>query len=100
MTNKMYIAGANFERRVKKHMEDAGWACWRSPGSKSPADVVCIKGAYEKLSMVLLIQCQLDLPFSAYKKRELLLLAKKLCAFPLLAYREGRKIQFQYVEKI
>lgn len=100
MTNKMYIAGANFERRVKKHMEDAGWACWRSPGSKSPADVVCIKGMYEKLSMVLLIQCQLDLPFSAVKKGELKCLAHKLCAFPLLAWRDGRKIEFEYVEKI
>ena len=98
MTNKKYIAGANFERRVKKHLESAGWACVRSAGSHSPADLTCHFGVFG-ICIVLLVQCQLDKNFSREKKMELVELAKKINAYPLLSWRdEKKKIQFEYLE--
>jgi len=93
----LYSRGANFERRVKKHFEDAGWYCIKSGGSHGPADVVAIKGA-KGASLVLMVQCQLDKPFNPIKKKWLRDVANNCCAFPLLAYRNGRKLEFEYVE--
>lgn len=96
MTN--YSRGANFERRVKKHLESKGWACFRSAGSHSPADLICHLGV-SGVCIVLLVQCQLDKNFSASKKRELVELARKINAHPLLCWRDDKnKIQFEYAE--
>lgn len=97
MTTK-YERGANFERRVKKHLEDTGFVCFRSAGSHSPADLIAHIGI-QGVTLVMLVQCQLDKNFSASKKGELVELAKKINAYPLLAYRgDKKKIQFEYCE--
>ena len=101
MTN--YSRGANFERRVKKHMEDAGWICFRSAGSHSPADLVCLKAippirGLSRMGLGLLIQCQLDKGFNKNKKEGLIDLSIATGAFPLLCWRDKSKIMFEYAE--
>ena len=38
-----YQRGAAFELRVKRRLEEQGWTVWRTPGSKSPADLIAVK---------------------------------------------------------
>lgn len=54
MPNRNYNRGANFERAIKKNMEDADHFVVRSAGSKGPADLVAINEDGE----VTLIQCE------------------------------------------
>ena len=41
--NKSYNNAANMERRVVARLTDEGFAAWRTPGSKSPADVIAVR---------------------------------------------------------
>ena len=43
MTNQHYKNGANFERRVKARLEEEGWTVWRTAGSHSKADLICVR---------------------------------------------------------
>jgi hypothetical protein len=43
MPNKRYIAGRNFEYKVKRELESLGWYVIRSAGSKSLFDLIGIK---------------------------------------------------------
>ena len=45
MTN--YENGANFERRIKRLYEKAGWVCVRSAGSRGPIDLICFREGEE-----------------------------------------------------
>lgn len=38
-----YRRGADLERDVKRRLEDKGWFCVRSAGSKTPVDIVAVK---------------------------------------------------------
>lgn len=40
-----YRRGADFERRVKAKLEDEGWTVFRTAGSHSPADLICLRAA-------------------------------------------------------
>lgn len=51
-----YNSGANFERKVKKHIENKGYYVMRSAGSKGSFDLFAVKkDSKEKVS---LIQCK------------------------------------------
>ena len=52
--NRHYRNAASQERRVKERLAEVGWTCWRTPGSKSPADLVCLRAGYPPL----LVQCK------------------------------------------
>jgi len=40
--NKLYRKGYYYERKVKQILEKDGYLVWRSPGSKSPIDIIAI----------------------------------------------------------
>jgi len=40
--SKQYKIGYYYERKVKKILENQGYLVWRSPGSKSPIDIIAI----------------------------------------------------------
>ena len=46
--------GSNFERRVKKWLEERGWTVFRSAGSRSPADLIALRPGI----IVLAVQCK------------------------------------------
>ena len=51
MTN--YTRGRSFEYKVRDYFRDLGWVVVRSAGSKTKADLVCMKAG-----ITLLIQCK------------------------------------------
>lgn len=54
MSNKYYVIGSNFERKIKREFENRGYFVVRSAGSKSPIDLVAIKEG-----IPILVQCKI-----------------------------------------
>ena len=44
-TNRNYVNGANFERRIKARLEADGYTCFRTAGSHTPCDLIAIAPA-------------------------------------------------------
>jgi hypothetical protein len=42
-TNRNYVNGANFERRIKARLEADGYTCFRTAGSHTPCDLIALK---------------------------------------------------------
>ena len=79
-----YRRGYQLEHRSRKIFEDNDWTVVRSPASKSPSDLYCIKKGD-----VIFAQCKKTSKFEhmyIYDLRPLLEMAKKQYATPLLVY--------------
>lgn len=77
--------GINFERRVKKYLEDRGWFAVRCAGSK-PVDVIAMRKGEVRI-----IECKINGKIDPETRRNLERI-EKLTNFPVfLAYREGRE---------
>ena len=103
MSNRNYINGRNFEYVVKKKLESKGWTVWRTPGSRSKADLIAMKringmkqietvGGYmyqEDIgSQVQLVQCKSgNARLSKKGKKEFLEFAQSVGAEAVYAYR-------------
>ncbi len=83
-----YSKGARFERRVKKYLEDLGFYCVRSAGSRGEFDIVAFK------CIVFGIQVKIDEKKIRYEKDKLIEAEAKYKIIPLFAVRRGRKIVF------
>lgn len=90
-----YRRGRNFEYTVRNYLRARGWWVLRSPQSKSPVDLVCLK-----VGQVLMVQCKSGArTLNASEKIPLVDLAQSVGAIPVLAYREGAKgIDFRRCE--
>jgi Holliday junction resolvase len=80
---KNYVRGYNLEYKTKKMLESAGYMVFRSPASKSPADVIAFNRE-EKL----MVQCKKsskDVMY-VYGLDELVESAERYGAKPLLVY--------------
>jgi Holliday junction resolvase len=84
-----YTRGANFERKVKKYLEDLDYYVVRSAGSKGQADLVAIKRGE-----TLLIQCKISGNISPIEYKKFLNLGKTLGVSTILAKNEKGKIIF------
>ncbi|MEM3412009.1 MAG: restriction endonuclease [archaeon] len=96
MTN--YRKGYKFEYRLKTYFEKNGFLVLRSPASKSPLDLVVIS----KNKDLFFIQCKKSSKdkIYVYNLKELLELAKRYKAKPLLAFSFNRtKIFIKEIEK-
>ena len=93
MSNKNYVNGANFERKVKKELENEGYLCFRTAGSHGVADVIAILGG-----RTLLVQCKISNKISKDERVKLKALSKKYNCTGKIAYREkeGRKFITKY----
>ncbi len=89
-----YSRGANFERRVQKHFEKAGYFVMRSAGSHSPVDLVTFKGGE-----VSLIQCKTDGAISVGERQQLQELRKAFGCRVFLISRQGTKMISEEVKE-
>ena len=81
-----YRRGADFERTVKHLLEDHGYDCIRSAGSRSPVDVIAFKPG-----QVVMVQAKLDGRCSPAERAELLRVVGIIHAVPVIAYRVPRR---------
>lgn len=89
--SKMYVKGRNFEYAVKNKLQDKGYVVMRSPGSRSPADLVAVKDGKP-----FFIQCKLHAAFPVAEWNEFLDYAESAGAIPIMASRgkEGKGFEF------
>lgn len=87
-----YKKGASFENQVKDILNEDGWFAIRSAGSHSIIDVLAIK-VDEKW----FIQCRTSGNLSGAERIELIALAEKHKAVPILAYKSKGNIVFQEI---
>ena len=85
--NNNYKRGRHFEWRVRDHYKKLGYFVIRSPRSKSPVDLTCIK----KGDLVF-IQCKTNGIFLRCERKELTDLAESVGARAVFAHREGHKL--------
>lgn len=90
--------GRNLENAVQAMLNERGWTCMRSAGSKGTADVVAIP-AHPDLPY-LLVQCKLTNPnIGPAERLALTTLAVPCQALPLVASRgdrgEGTRVQYR-----
>lgn len=95
-----YQRGAAFEHRVKAELEKESWRVWRTPGSKSPCDLIAIKPAGlppATRSWVRLVQCKLRGAISAKERCGFVADATALGAVPILAYQlpNGKLVHYK-----
>jgi len=87
-----YKKGYRFERRVIEKLESEGYWVVRQAKSSFP-DLVAFKGGE-----TLLVECKVDRGYFTKREREELVeLARRIGAKPILAYRNGRKIEFEEI---
>lgn len=77
-----YAAGRDFEYYVRDKFKGAGYVALRSPASKSPADLYCIK-----VGEVVFVQCKLHGAISPDEWNEFLDYSKSVGATPIVAMR-------------
>jgi Holliday junction resolvase len=88
MPNKQYERGRRFEYRCRDALRDAGWHVWRTPASKSPADLIALRDGHKPL----LVQCKTER--EQFKRSEVVALhelAQECGAHALLGARGNRR---------
>lgn len=78
-----YARGRSFEYRVKRDMELHGWTCMRSPASRSPADIWCVRDG-----RAVFIQCKLGGVLRPAEWNRFMDYAEGAGAAPVMAERE------------
>ena len=96
MSNRNYVNGANFERKVKAELENKGWLCFRTAGSHGVADIIAIRHS----TVPHIFQCKISNKITPGEREKLKAIAKKYECNAQIAYREkeGRKFVTKYEE--
>ncbi len=76
--NKLYRKGYYYERKVKQFLINRNYLVWRSPGSKSPIDIIAINNK----GYVRLIQVKSHTKINKEELKALKELAKKFLSIP------------------
>ncbi|MGW5314518.1 restriction endonuclease [Nocardia thailandica] len=88
-----YRRGADFERTVKHLLQDHGYECIRSAGSRSPVDVIAFKPG-----QTVMVQAKRDGRCAPAERAELLRVAGIIAAVPVVAYRIPRQgVRFRHL---
>jgi len=94
MSNKNYLKGYNFEKRVKKYLESLGYYVLRQGKSAFP-DLIAIKKAEKDNCAVYAIECKVKRKYlSVDERNRLVKMWYNFNLSPYLAYREGKKLFF------
>lgn len=90
--------GSDFERLIKKKLQQKGYFVIRSPGSKGPFDLIAItpKNHLNDLRLfpgphILAIQCKIKGKISETEKQKILEISQKYGFIPMLARKFNRK---------
>lgn len=92
MAHRGYEIGASFERRCKRHFTKLGYYVIKSAGSKGIIDLACLSRHGN-----LLVQCRVNGNLSKDEELELIKLGAETGCRVLLAYREGRTMEFRNI---
>jgi len=85
-----YQKGYAFELKCRDYWRRKGWSCDRTPASKTPYDLTCVRKTADNHQTVLRVQCQKHLPFSRKKIDALIQWCGKESSHPLLMWGNGK----------
>jgi len=94
-----YVRGRRFEYEVKKKMEDDGYFCVRSAGSRGLVDLLCVK----KGSRPVMVQCKRSTKCSgsalltAFEKLTLKDLAVRHGCSAMLAWEKNGEVNCKFL---
>lgn len=88
-----YRKGAIFENDIKDILLEDDWAVVRAAGSHGIVDIMAVK-----YGVIWFIQCRKAGHLSPDERKELISLAKKHKALPILAYKSKEGIVFEEVK--
>ena len=94
-----YQKGYAFEIKCRDYWRRKGWSCDRTPGSKTPYDLTCVRRTADNHQSVLRCQCQTRLPFSRKKIGTLIQWCEKESSHPLLMWWDG-KMRIQHALEV
>ena len=97
MPNLNYVKGRRLEYRVRDYYKDKGFEVFRTGGSHTPADLICISSGYSlhnsEVAQVILVQCKTTSKLMSERQRkEFRDYCYKIKCEGKLAYRNGRKL--------
>ena len=81
-----YQKGYAFEYKCRNYWRRKGWSCDRTPASKTPYDLTCVRRTADNHQTVLRVQCQKHPPFSRKKIEALIQWCAKESSHPLLQW--------------
>lgn len=87
-----YATGAKLENDVKNILFNDGWEAVRAAGSHGIVDVLAVKHG-----TIWFIQCRKSGHLSPAEREELIILAKKHKAMPILVYKTREGIVFEEI---
>jgi len=88
-----YRKGANFENLVKDILDEDDWMAIRSAGSHTILDLIAVK-----YGQIWFIQCRTAGNLSGKEREELVVLAEKHKAVPILAYKSKGDVVFEEIK--
>lgn len=88
-----YRKGARFELEVRDILQEDDWVAIRSAGSHGIIDILAVK-----VDTKWFIQCRTSGNLSPKEREELITLAKKHKAIPVLAYRSKEGTVFEEIK--
>ncbi len=91
-----YMRGYVFELKCRNYWRRKGWSCDRTPASKTPYDLTCVRRTADNHQTVLRIQCQTGLPFTKKKVQDLVGWCEKEASHPLLMWNKGGKVTVRH----
>ena len=92
MVNRNYNNGRAFEYRVRDHFKAEGFEVFRTAGSHSPADLICIRGQPDGIT-IKIIQCKGKKELmTKQQKQDFFEYCEDLGTEGILAYSHKRKL--------
>ncbi len=91
MPNRSYVKGRNFEYRVRDYLRKDGYVVIRQAKSSFP-DLYAIRLNDDRQHDIRIVECRVDGYLSPRERHELLEIADKIQATPMIAQRRGRKL--------
>ena len=87
-----YLKGRRFEWRVRSYFESLGFVVVRAAASK-PVDLVALRGG-----QALLIECKYNADITRYEREQMLGLAERAGAIPILAIKKKGERGFKLID--
>lgn len=91
-----YQKGYVFELKCRNYWRYKGWSCDRTPASRTPYDLTCVRKTADNRQSVLRVQCQTKLPFSRGKIEALISWCEKEASHPLLMWNKSGKVMVRH----
>jgi len=98
MPNRAYVKGRNFEYRVRDQLRKDGFVVLRQAKSSFP-DLYAIRFGNDLRHDIRIVECRVDGYLSPRERYEMLHMAARIGATPMVALRKGRRLVLEVLKE-